>query len=185
MTCGKPSASAATARPRSTPCASRSRPTTSTRTRTSNCSLSAPAPMPRASLRSKPARRRGGVASAVQFDRPQARPENHSAARRLHGNAFRRSGTSQKKTQTNREEVKRVVRAVLQSLDFMARNPVETSRSGRIFAAMESIAVLYLRSGRQVRDEKRLASQKALDNTLLGSPFEGKPVISTNSSIFP
>lgn len=35
-------------------------------------------------------------------------------------------GTSAKKIQQNREEAKQVIRGVIKSIDYMARNPVET-----------------------------------------------------------
>ena len=87
-------------------------------------------------------------------------------------------GTSQKKLQTNRDEVKHVVRAVLRALDFMARSPVETRAIiQRNLRGMESSAVEYIYD-LVVKHATRngIASKKALDNTLLGSQFEGKPV---------
>lgn len=87
-------------------------------------------------------------------------------------------GTSQKKLQTNREEVKQVVRAVLRALDYMARSPVETKAIiQKNLRGIESSAVDYIYN-LVVKHATRsgIASQKALDNTLLGSPFEGKPV---------
>lgn len=87
-------------------------------------------------------------------------------------------GTSQKKLQTNREEVKQVVRAVLRALDYMARSPVETKAIiQKNLRGIESSAVDYIYD-LVVKHATRngVASKKALDNTLLGSPFEGKPV---------
>lgn len=87
-------------------------------------------------------------------------------------------GTSQKKIQTNREEAKQVVRAVLRALDFMARSPVETKAIiQKNLRGIESSAVDYVYD-LVVKHATRngVASKKALDNTLLGSPFEGKPV---------
>lgn len=87
-------------------------------------------------------------------------------------------GTSQRKIQNNRDEAKHVVRAVIRAIDFMARHPAETkSIIQKNLRGIESNVVEYVyelvvkhatRSG--------IASKKALDNTLLGSPFEGKPV---------
>jgi len=87
-------------------------------------------------------------------------------------------GTSQKKIQTNREEVKQVVRAVLKSLEFMARNPVETKTIiQRNLRGIESTTVDYIYDQVVKHATKNgIASRNALDNTLLGSPFEGKPV---------
>jgi NitT/TauT family transport system substrate-binding protein len=87
-------------------------------------------------------------------------------------------GTSQKKIQTNREEVKQVVRAVVKSLDFMVRNPVETKTIiQKNLRGIESTAVEYIYD-LVVKHATRngIASRKALENTLLGSQFEGKPV---------
>jgi NitT/TauT family transport system substrate-binding protein len=87
-------------------------------------------------------------------------------------------GTSQKKVQSQREEVRQVVRAVIRALDFMARSPVESkSIIQKNLRGIEAITVDYIydlvvkhatRSG--------VASKKALENTLLGSQFEGKPI---------
>lgn len=87
-------------------------------------------------------------------------------------------GTSQKKIQTNREEAKLVVRAVVRALEFMARSPVETKAIiQKNLRGIESSAVDYIYD-LVVKHATRngIASKKALDNTLLGSPFEGKPV---------
>jgi NitT/TauT family transport system substrate-binding protein len=87
-------------------------------------------------------------------------------------------GTSQKKLQTNREEAKLVVRAVVRALEFMARSPVETKAIiQKNLRGIESSAVDYIYD-LVVKHATRngIASKKALDNTLLGSPFEGKPV---------
>lgn len=87
-------------------------------------------------------------------------------------------GTSQKKIQTNREEAKQVVRAVVRSLDFMARSPAETKAIiQKNLRGIESGTVEYIYD-LVVKHATRngLASRKALENSLLGSPFEGKPV---------
>lgn len=87
-------------------------------------------------------------------------------------------GVAQKKLQSNREETKQVVRAVLRALDFMARNPAETkSIIQKNLRGIEPSAVDYIYE-LVVKHATRngIASKKALDNTLLGSPFEGKPV---------
>jgi NitT/TauT family transport system substrate-binding protein len=87
-------------------------------------------------------------------------------------------GTSTKKIQTNRQEVEHVVRGVLKSLDYMARYPTETKLIiQKNLRGIETTAVDYIydlvvkhatRSG--------IPSKKALENALLGSPFEGKPI---------
>jgi ABC-type nitrate/sulfonate/bicarbonate transport system substrate-binding protein len=87
-------------------------------------------------------------------------------------------GTSQKKLQSNREEAKQVVRAILKSLDFMARNPTETKAIiQRNLRGIETGAVEYIYN-LVVKHATRngIASKKALENSLLGSQFEGKPV---------
>ncbi|HYA28015.1 MAG TPA: ABC transporter substrate-binding protein [Acidobacteriota bacterium] len=87
-------------------------------------------------------------------------------------------GAGQKKLQSNREEAKQVVRAILKSLDFMTRNPRETKAIiQKNLRGMESSAVEYIYD-LVVKHATRngIASKKALDNTLLGSQFEGKPV---------
>jgi NitT/TauT family transport system substrate-binding protein len=87
-------------------------------------------------------------------------------------------GTSQKKLQSNREEAKQVVRAILKSLDFMTRNPTETKAIiHRNLRGIETSAVEYIYN-LVVKHATRngIASRKALENSLLGSQFEGKPV---------
>lgn len=87
-------------------------------------------------------------------------------------------GMSQKKLQTEREEAKQVVRAVGRSLDYMARYPVETKAiiqknlRGIEASAVEHIYELVVKHATR----NGIASKKALENSLLGSQFEGKPV---------
>jgi ABC-type nitrate/sulfonate/bicarbonate transport system substrate-binding protein len=87
-------------------------------------------------------------------------------------------GTSQKKIQTNRDEVKQVVRAVVKSLDFMARNPAETKAIiQKNLRGIESTTVDYIYDlVVKYATKSGVASRKALENALLGSQFEGKPV---------
>jgi len=87
-------------------------------------------------------------------------------------------GTSQKKIQTNREEVKQVVRAVVKALDFMARNAAETKAIiQKNLRGIESATVDYIYDLVVKHATKSgVASRKALENSLLGSQFEGKPV---------
>ena len=87
-------------------------------------------------------------------------------------------GMSQKKLQTEREEAKQVVRAVGRSLDYMARYPVETKAIiQKNLRGIEASAVEYIYE-LVVKHATRngIASKKALENSLLGSQFEGKPV---------
>lgn len=80
-------------------------------------------------------------------------------------------GTSSKKVQSQRDEVKNTVRAIVRSLDFMARYPVETKAIiQKNLRGIESSTVDYIydlvvkhatRSG--------IASRKALENSLLAA----------------
>ncbi|MET0503219.1 MAG: ABC transporter substrate-binding protein [Candidatus Binatia bacterium] len=87
-------------------------------------------------------------------------------------------GTSSKKIQQNREEARQVIRGVLKSIDYMTHNPVETKAIIRKnLRGIEPSAVDYIYS-LVVPNATRngIASKKALENSLLGSQFEGKPV---------
>jgi NitT/TauT family transport system substrate-binding protein len=87
-------------------------------------------------------------------------------------------GTSQKKLQIDREEAKQVVRAVAKSLDYMARYPVETKAIiQKNLRGIESSAVEYIYE-LVVKHATRngIPSKKALENSLLGSHFEDKPI---------
>jgi NitT/TauT family transport system substrate-binding protein len=87
-------------------------------------------------------------------------------------------GTGQKKLQSNREEAKQVVRVILKAMDFMARNPGETKAIiQKNLRGIETSTVEYIYD-LVVKHATRngIASRKALENSLLGSPFEGKPV---------
>jgi ABC-type nitrate/sulfonate/bicarbonate transport system substrate-binding protein len=87
-------------------------------------------------------------------------------------------GTSQKKLQTEREEVKQVVRALARSLDYMGRYPNETKAIiQKNLRGIESSAVEYIYDLVVKHATKNgIPSNKALENSLLGSPFEGKPI---------
>ncbi len=70
------------------------------------------------------------------------------------------------------------MRAVGRSLDYMARYPVETKAiiqknlRGIEASAVEHIYELVVKHATR----NGIASKKALENSLLGSQFEGKPV---------
>ncbi|HWO42086.1 MAG TPA: ABC transporter substrate-binding protein [Candidatus Eisenbacteria bacterium] len=87
-------------------------------------------------------------------------------------------GTRQRKLQAEREEVKQVVRVIGKSLDYMARYPSETKAiiqknlRGIEPSAVEHIYELVVKHATKTG----VASKKALENSLLGTPFEGKPV---------
>ena len=87
-------------------------------------------------------------------------------------------GTSSKKIQQNRDEARQVIRGVLRSIDFMAQNPVETKAIIRSrLRGIEPSAVDYIYSLVVPYATKNgIASKKALENSLLGSQFEGKPI---------
>ena len=87
-------------------------------------------------------------------------------------------GMSQKKLQTDREEAKHVVRAVSKSLDYMARYPVETKAIiQKNLRGIESSAVEYIYElVVKYATRNGIPSRKALENSLLGSQYEGKPV---------
>jgi len=87
-------------------------------------------------------------------------------------------GTSSKKIQQNRDEARQVIRAVLKSIDFMTYNPIETKAIIRKnLLGIEPSAVDYIYN-LVVPNATRngIASKKALENSLLGSQFEGKPI---------
>jgi ABC-type nitrate/sulfonate/bicarbonate transport system substrate-binding protein len=87
-------------------------------------------------------------------------------------------GTSVKKIQQNREEAKQVIRGVIKSIDYMSRNPAESKTIiQKNLRGVEISTVEYIYDV-VVKHATRngIASKKALDNTLLGSQFEGKPI---------
>jgi ABC-type nitrate/sulfonate/bicarbonate transport system substrate-binding protein len=87
-------------------------------------------------------------------------------------------GTSARKIQQNREEAKQVIRGVVKSIDYMARNPAESKAIiQKNLRGIEASTVDYIYDI-VVKHATRngIASKKALDNTLLGSQFEGKPI---------
>ena len=87
-------------------------------------------------------------------------------------------GTSARKIQQNRDESKHVIRGVMKSLDFMSRYPTETKAIirknllGIENAAVEQIYALVVQNATR----NGIASKKALENSLLGSQYEGKPI---------
>ena len=85
-------------------------------------------------------------------------------------------GVSQKKLEQNRDEVKRVVRALLRSLDFMHTQPVEVKAliQKRLGVAETDIVDYIYGLVTKFATRNGIPSQKAIENTLLGIPFEGK-----------
>ena len=87
-------------------------------------------------------------------------------------------GTSGKKVQQNREETKHIIKGVLKSLDYMARQPVETKVIiQKNLRGIETSTANYIYD-LTVKNATRngIATKKALENSLLGSEYEGKPI---------
>jgi ABC-type nitrate/sulfonate/bicarbonate transport system substrate-binding protein len=86
------------------------------------------------------------------------------------------AGISQKKLEQNREEVKRVVRALLRSLDYMYAQPVEVKVliRKRLGVAETDIVDYIYALVTKFATRNGIPSQRAIENTLLGTPFEGK-----------
>ena len=89
------------------------------------------------------------------------------------------AGVSQKKLEQNRDEVKRVVRALLRALDFMQAQPVEVKNLIQKRLGVSEMDIVDHIYGLVTKYATRngIASQKAIENTLLGTPFEGKLTI--------
>ncbi len=86
------------------------------------------------------------------------------------------AGVSRKKLEQNRDEVRKVIRALIRALDTMQEQPAETKKliQKRLgvaeTAVIDSIYVLTTKYATR----NAIPSQKAVENTLLGTPFEGK-----------
>src|SRR5436853_297211 len=85
-------------------------------------------------------------------------------------------GVSQKKLEQNRDEVKRVVRAPLRALDFMQAQPIEAKNLIQKRLGVSEMDIVDHIYGLVTKYATRngIPSQKAIENTLLGTPFEGK-----------
>src|SRR6266550_1735190 len=85
-------------------------------------------------------------------------------------------GVSQKKLEQNRDEVKRVVRALLRALDFMHAQPVEAKNLIQKRLGVSEMDIVDHIYGLVTKYATRngIPSQKAIENTLLGTLFEGK-----------
>ena len=86
------------------------------------------------------------------------------------------AGVSQKKLEQNRDEVKRCIRALLRSLDFMQTQPVEVKALIQRRLGVSETGIVDYIYGLVTKYATRngIPSQKAIENTLLGTPFEGK-----------
>jgi ABC-type nitrate/sulfonate/bicarbonate transport system substrate-binding protein len=86
------------------------------------------------------------------------------------------AGVSQKKLEQNRDEVKRVLRALLRSLDFMQAQPVDVKALIQKKLGVSEADIVDHIYGLVTKFATRngIPSRKAIENTLLGTPFEGK-----------
>jgi len=86
-------------------------------------------------------------------------------------------GVSQKKLEQNRDEVKSVIRALLRSLDFMyAQSGEVKSVIGKRLRVSETEIIDHIYAlVTKYATRNGIPSQRAIENTLLGTPFEGKP----------
>jgi ABC-type nitrate/sulfonate/bicarbonate transport system substrate-binding protein len=85
-------------------------------------------------------------------------------------------GVSQKKLEQSHDEVNRVVRALLRALDFMHAQPVDVKALIQKRLAVSEINIVDHIYGLVTKYATRngIPSPKAIENTLLGTPFEGK-----------
>ena len=85
-------------------------------------------------------------------------------------------GVSQKKLEQNRDEVKRGIRALLRSLDFMQAQTAEVKNLIQKRLGVTEMDIVDHIYGLITKYATRngIPSQKAIENTLLGTPFEGK-----------
>src|SRR5690349_3406516 len=85
-------------------------------------------------------------------------------------------GVSQKKLEQSRDEVKRVIRALLRSLDFMYAQPVEVKGliRERLRVSETDIVDHIYTLVTKYATRNGIPSQRAIEDTLLGTPFEGK-----------
>jgi NitT/TauT family transport system substrate-binding protein len=85
-------------------------------------------------------------------------------------------GVSQKKLEQSRDEVKRVIRALLRSLDFMYAQPVEVKGliRKRLRVSETDIVDHIYTLVTKYATRNGIPSQRAVEDTLLGTPFEGK-----------
>jgi len=85
-------------------------------------------------------------------------------------------GVSQKKLEQSRDEVKRVIRALLRSLDFMYAQPVEVKGliRKRLRVSETDIVDHIYTLVTKYATRNGIPSQRAIEDTLLGTPFEGK-----------
>ncbi|MBI4525651.1 MAG: ABC transporter substrate-binding protein [Deltaproteobacteria bacterium] len=87
------------------------------------------------------------------------------------------AGTSWRKVEQNREEVKNVIHSLMRAVEFMRERSSEAKEiiqrklgvDGNVAQSILALVVKYAsRDG--------IPSRKALENTLIGTPFEGKSV---------
>jgi len=85
-------------------------------------------------------------------------------------------GVGQKKLEQNRDEAKRVIPALLRSLDYMHAQPVEVKTLIQKRLGVSEMVIVDHIYGLITKYATRngIPSQKAIENTLLGTHFEGK-----------
>lgn len=85
-------------------------------------------------------------------------------------------GTSHKKIDQEREDVKKVIRALVKSIDYMNSNPSEVRKIiHKRLGPLESNVVDYIYAlVTKYVTRNGIPSSQALENSLLGTPFEGK-----------
>lgn len=86
------------------------------------------------------------------------------------------AGVSRKKLEQNRDEVRRVIRVLIRALDTMNEQPIETQKLiQKRLGAADSAVIDYIYSlTTKHATRSAIPSPKAVENTLLGTPFEGK-----------
>jgi len=85
-------------------------------------------------------------------------------------------GTSHKKIDQEREDVKKVIRALVKSIDYMNTNPADAKKIiHKRLGPLESNVVDYIYAlVTKYVTRNGIPSTQALENTMLGTPFEGK-----------
>jgi len=88
------------------------------------------------------------------------------------------AGVSRKKVERSRDEIKRVIRALIRSVDYMHEQPADTKTliQKRLGTAESAIIDQIYSLVTRHATRNAIPSKKALDNTLLGTPFEGKGI---------
>lgn len=123
-----------------------------------------------------------GLVSAIAIQVPgnfQAKKTGAHTILNLGGyleTVFSGMGTSRRKIDQNRDEVKGVIRALVRSIDYMVSHESETIEiTQKKFRGIDRKIAEYIYSVVSKNlSRDGLPSTAALENTLLGTPFEGK-----------